>query len=86
MAGLAVDDYAARSAAQKEWWIAQDGCQPGRPRQARRAIVAIAAEDPPPSRFLAGADVIALAERKITQLRVQIESHRSLSTSLDIDP
>jgi NAD(P)-dependent dehydrogenase (short-subunit alcohol dehydrogenase family) len=81
-----VEDYAERSAARKEWWIAQDGRQPGDPDKLARAVIAIAAEDPPPIRFLAGADVIDLAERKIAELRAQIESHRSLSTSLDIDP
>lgn len=81
-----VDDYTERSAAQKEWWIAQDGHQPGDPHKLARAVIAIAAEDPPPIRFLAGVDVIALAERKIAELSEQIESHRSLSTSLDIDP
>lgn len=48
--------------------------------------VRLAGEDPPPARFVAGADVIALAELKITELRDQIEAHRSLSTSLEIDP
>ena len=38
----------------------------------------------PPRRFLAGADAIDLAEQKIARLREDIESHRDLSTSLDI--
>jgi hypothetical protein len=38
------------------------------------------------SQVLAGADVLALAERKITELAEPIESHCSLSTSLDVDP
>lgn len=41
----------------------------------------IASEDPPPRRLIAGADVIALAHRKIEQLRSDIESHRTLSES-----
>jgi NAD(P)-dependent dehydrogenase (short-subunit alcohol dehydrogenase family) len=81
-----IDDYAERSAAQKQWWIAQNGRQAGDPDKLARAVVTIAAEHPPPARFLAGADVVALAERKITELREQIESHRSLSISLDVDP
>ena len=36
--------------------------------------------------FLAGADTIALAQRKIGELQEQIESHRELSRSLTFDP
>jgi hypothetical protein len=66
--------------------MAQDGRQLGDPDKLARAVVALAGQDPPPVRFVAGDDVIGLAERKITELAEQIESHRSLSTSLDVDP
>jgi hypothetical protein len=36
--------------------------------------------------ILAGGDVLQLAQRKIDELRDQIESHRELSTSLTFDP
>ena len=82
---LAIDDYAQRSAAQREWWTAQDGQQAGDPAKLASALVDIANEEPPPRRFIAGADVIALAQRKIEQLRDDIESHRTLSESLTFD-
>jgi NAD(P)-dependent dehydrogenase (short-subunit alcohol dehydrogenase family) len=82
---LSIDDYQQRGAAQREWWLAQDGRQPGDPTRLARAIIAIAAEEPPPERFLAGADAVALAERKIAELRVQIDGHLALSTSLAFD-
>ena len=82
---FAVEDYAERSAAQRAWWSAQDGQQAGDPDKLGSALVAIASEDPPPRRFLAGADVIALAQRKIQQLEEDIESHRALSESLAFD-
>ena len=41
--------------------------------------------DPPPTRFLAGADVIALAERKIAELQADIAPLRNLTTSLSYD-
>jgi hypothetical protein len=41
--------------------------------------------DPPPTRFLAGADVIGLAERKIAELQADIEPLRDLTTSLSYD-
>ena len=64
---------------------AQNGQQPGDPAKLAAALIAIANEDPPPRRFLAGADVIALAQRKIELLQEDIESHRSLSESLTYD-
>jgi hypothetical protein len=44
----------------------------------------IAAEEPPPQRFIAGADVLALAERKIAELQEQLDAHRELSSSLSL--
>lgn len=80
-----VDDYAERSAEQRVWWQAQDGVQAGDPDKLAQALLTIAATDPPPRRFIAGGDVLALAERKIAELRDQIEAYRSLSASLDFD-
>ena len=61
------------------------GNSPAIPTSSRRRILTIVNEQPPPRRFLAGADVIALAERKIADLQAQIESHRALSESLTFD-
>ena len=71
--------------AQRQWWQAQDGQQPGDPDKLARAVVVLAEETPPPTRFIAGADVIALAERKIAELQAEVDSHRALSTSLIYD-
>jgi len=79
---VAVPDYSERSATQRAWWQAQDGQQGGDPDKLARALVAVSREQPPPRRFIAGADVIALAERKIAELRADIESHLELSQSL----
>ena len=82
---VAVDDYAERSAVQRAWWQAQDGRQAGDPVKLAEALVALAAEVAPPRRFIAGTDVLALAERKITELRVDMDAYRELSSSLVID-
>ncbi len=79
---VAVADYAERSAAQRAWWQSQDGHQAGDPDKLASALIALANEHPPSQRFIAGADALALAERKIAELQAQIDSHRSLSTSL----
>ena len=82
---LSIVDYAARSAAQRSWWQSQDGQQAGDPDKLAQALLTIVGEDPPPRRFLAGADTIALAQRAIDELQQQIESHRELSSSLTFD-
>jgi NAD(P)-dependent dehydrogenase (short-subunit alcohol dehydrogenase family) len=79
---LTIDDYADRSASQRDWWSEQDGRQGGDPDRLAQALLAIVDADPPPRRFLAGADVIDLAQRKISELSEQIEYNRELSTSL----
>ena len=81
---VSIDDYAERSAAQQRWWQAQDGQQSGDPEKLAAALLIIADEEPPPRRFIAGADALALAERKIAELQEDTTAHRDLSTSLTI--
>jgi hypothetical protein len=50
-----------------------------------RALMTIAAQEPPPLRFIAGADAIGAAEQTIAVLQQQIEAFRGLSTSLAFD-
>jgi hypothetical protein len=83
---VSIADYAERSAAQRTWWEAQDGQQTGDPDKLAEALLTIASEEPPSRRFVAGADVVALAERRIAELQQQIASHRELSTSLTFGP
>jgi len=75
-------DYAERNAAQREWWEAQSGQQPGDPAKLAQALLAIAEQEQSPRRFIAGADAIGLAERKVQDLQEQINAYRDLSTSL----
>jgi NAD(P)-dependent dehydrogenase (short-subunit alcohol dehydrogenase family) len=80
-----LEDYADRTAQQLKWWEAQSSQQPGDPAKLARALVAIANEEPPPRRFIAGADAIGLAEQKVAALQAQIDAYRDLSTSLALD-
>src|SRR5882724_4266379 len=80
-----IEDYADRTAEQLKWWQAQSGQQGGDPAKLAGALVAIAGEDPPPRRFIGGADAIGLAEQKISDLRAQIDAYRDLSTALAFD-
>src|SRR5438034_1262011 len=80
-----IKDYGERRAKQLEFWKAQNGKQSGDPAKLARALIIIASQEPPPRRFVAGADAIATAEQKITDLEAQIDANRNLSTSLAFD-
>jgi NAD(P)-dependent dehydrogenase (short-subunit alcohol dehydrogenase family) len=84
-AAASISDYDERRAKQLEFWKGQNGKQSGDPAKLAQAILTIAKQTPPPRRFIAGADAIGTAEQRLTDLRMQIESNRSLSTSLDFD-
>ena len=80
-----IGDYDERRGPLVEYWKSQNGRQSGDPAKLARALVAIADQNPPPRRFIAGADAIAGAEQKIADLKAQIEANRDLSTSLAFD-
>jgi NAD(P)-dependent dehydrogenase (short-subunit alcohol dehydrogenase family) len=80
-----IADYDERRAQQMAWWPAQAGKQPGDPAKLAQALIKIASEAQPPRRFIAGADAITLAERKIVDLRAQIDAYPDLSTSCAYD-
>jgi NAD(P)-dependent dehydrogenase (short-subunit alcohol dehydrogenase family) len=84
-AELSIEDYAPRTAETRAWWEAQSGKQSGDPAKLAQALLTIASQDPPPLRFIAGADAIALAEQKVDELEKQIDAYRDLSTSLALD-
>jgi hypothetical protein len=58
------------------------GQQAGDPAKLARALITIASQEQPPRRFIAGADVIAIAEQKAKDLQEQANAFRDLSTSL----
>src|SRR5438132_2439414 len=80
-----IHDYDERRTKQLEFWKAQNGKQSGDPAKLARALITIANREPPPRRFIAGADAIATAEQKVADLKAQIDSERDLSTSLALD-
>ena len=80
-----IPDYAERGKALLAAWKATHGRQAGDPAKLAQALLTIAGQEPPPRRFLAGADAIATAEQKIADLRADIESNRQLSASLAFD-
>jgi len=85
-AELSIADYAGRTAEQLKWWQAQNGQQSGDPAKLANALITIAGHQPPPARFIAGADAIATAEHQLAALKEQIDAYRDLSTSLAFAP
>src|SRR5687767_11226148 len=80
-----IEDYDERRAKQLEFWKTQNGLQTGDPAKLARALILISSQEPPPRRFIAGADAVATVEQKISDLKAQTDAHRDLSTSLDLD-
>jgi NAD(P)-dependent dehydrogenase (short-subunit alcohol dehydrogenase family) len=80
-----IADYDERRGPLVEYWKAQNGRQSGDPAKLARAIIAIASQEPPPRRFIAGADAIATAEQKMADLKQEIDANRALSTALAFD-
>ena len=82
---LSIDDYADRTKATIEAWTGMNGQQWGDPAKLAAALVALAALEEPPLRFLAGDDAIETAETKAKLLLAQADAHRELSSSLRYD-
>ena len=80
-----IEDYDERRAKQLEFWKAQNGQQAGDPAKLARALVTIAGKEPPPRRFIAGADAVATADQMVADLKAQIDAFRDVSTSLAFD-
>ena len=84
-AAPSIADYDERREPLVAYWKSQNGKQVGDPAKLAQALLVITSQEPPPRRFIAGADAIAGAEQKIAELREDIESNRALSTSLAFD-
>ncbi|HEY0022212.1 MAG TPA: SDR family NAD(P)-dependent oxidoreductase [Longimicrobium sp.] len=80
-----IADYDARRGPLMATWTATHGQQAGDPEKLAQALLTIAMQQPPPRRFLAGADAISTAEQKIADLQADIQSNLQLSTSLAFD-
>jgi hypothetical protein len=62
-----------------------NGQQEGDPAKLAAALVQIVDQEDPPLRWVAGADAVAIVERKARDLLAQVDAHRDLSTSLAHD-
>jgi len=77
-----ISDYKERNEQLKPWWQSMNGQQQGDPAKLSQALLRIASEETPPKRWLAGADALAEAERKLALFQEQVNAYRELSSSL----
>lgn len=84
-AEASIEDYADRTNSTVEAWKSMDGKQAGDPAKLARALIQLAALDEPPVRFAAGADSVALFEKKAHTLLEQADAHRALSSDMAYD-
>jgi NAD(P)-dependent dehydrogenase (short-subunit alcohol dehydrogenase family) len=80
-----IKDYDERRTQQMEFWRAANGQQSGDPAKLARALMTIIDQEPPPLRFITGADAIETAEQVVATLQQQIDAFRDLSNSLAFD-
>jgi NAD(P)-dependent dehydrogenase (short-subunit alcohol dehydrogenase family) len=82
---LSIEDYAPRTAPTIEGWKGMNGQQPGDPAKLARALLAIADQDKPLPRFVAGGDAIEAVEAKARELLAQADASRELGGNLAYD-
>ncbi|MFF2127800.1 SDR family oxidoreductase [Streptomyces olivochromogenes] len=80
-----IDDYAERTIATVAAWKNMNGRQTGDPAKLARALLAIADQDKPLLRFVAGADAIEGVEAKARELLAQAQASRELGGNLAYD-
>ena len=80
-----IPDYAERHAERVRWYEDMNGHQEGDPVKLAQALVTIAGMEHPPSRFIALAGIVELAEQKAKTLHDQANAFRELSSSLAFD-
>ena len=80
-----IDDYAERTTATIEAWKSMNGRQPGDPAKLAHALLAVAEQEQPPLRFVAGADAIEAVEAKARELLAQAQASRELGGDLAHD-
>jgi NAD(P)-dependent dehydrogenase (short-subunit alcohol dehydrogenase family) len=80
-----IDDYAERTVQTVASWNSMNGRQGGDPAKLASALVQLASQNEPPSRFAAGADAVAAVEKKAKDLLAQMDANRELSSNLSLD-
>ena len=81
--GKVVADYDDRRAQRRASFEQRNGQQPGDPRKLAEAIVRLASEAVPPTRFIAGSFAVDAADAKLEDMLAELDRWRNLSVSTD---
>jgi len=84
-AELSIEDYAEQTAQTRPAWEGMSGQQTNDPAKLAAALVSVVNEEPPPLRWVAGADALGAVEQKAKELLAQVDAYRELSSSLAVD-
>lgn len=77
-----IDDYAGKTRETVAAWRGMNGRQGGDPAKLAKALIQLASQAEPPSRWPAGADAVLALEQKAQTLLDQANAYRELSSSL----
>jgi NAD(P)-dependent dehydrogenase (short-subunit alcohol dehydrogenase family) len=84
-ADLSIADYAERTAQTRPAWESMSGKQTNDPAKLAQALLTVVDQEPPPLRWVAGADAVETVEQKANELLAQVDAYRELSSSLAVD-
>jgi NAD(P)-dependent dehydrogenase (short-subunit alcohol dehydrogenase family) len=77
-----IADYTEKREQLMQFWKGANGQQTGDPVKLAKALITIANEEPPPLRFLAGADAVSTAEQVAATLQQQANAYREVSSAM----
>lgn len=78
-----IEDYAEASAASRAFYDERSGKQAGDPAKLGEALVKLAADPYPPTRFPVGSDAVGVIEGKLAHVQAEVDRWRELSVSTD---
>jgi hypothetical protein len=68
-----------------QFWKGANGQQAGDLAKLAKALITIANEEPPPLRFLAGADAVSTAEQVAATLQQQANAYREVLSAMPFE-
>lgn len=78
-----ISDYDDRRDRVRGGFETRSGQQPGDPVKLAEAVVRLAHEDKPPMRFVAGVFALGIAEKKLANVKTDLDQWRALSAATD---
>jgi NAD(P)-dependent dehydrogenase (short-subunit alcohol dehydrogenase family) len=80
-----VADYTEKREQIMQFWKGANGQQAGDLAKLAKALITIANEEPPPLKFLPGADAVSTAEQVAATLQQQANAYREVSSAMPFE-